>query len=55
MLATTGWSTRVHYLADLGTEGSVRDRPLLLDEPQTAQPGPQDDPGPAGAARAEPR
>jgi protein TonB len=37
----------VHYLADLGTEGSVRDRPLLLDEPQTAQPAPENDPGPA--------
>jgi periplasmic protein TonB len=47
VLATTGWSTRVHYLADLGTTGSVGDRPLLLDEPQPVQPGPQDDPGPA--------
>jgi periplasmic protein TonB len=47
VLATTGWSTRVHYLADLGTTGSVGDRPLLLDEPQAVQPGPQDDPGPA--------
>jgi len=47
VLTTTGWSTRVHYLADLGTSGGVRDRPLLLDEPQTAQPGPEDDPGPA--------
>ena len=47
VLVTSGWSTRVHYLADLGTEGSVRDRPLLLDEPQTAQPAPEDNPGPA--------
>jgi protein TonB len=47
VLITSGWSTRVLYLADLGTEGSVRDRPLLLDQPQTAQPGPEDDPGPA--------
>ncbi|HEX7199847.1 MAG TPA: TonB family protein, partial [Dongiaceae bacterium] len=47
VLVTSGWSTRVHYLADLGTEGGVRDRPLLLDTPQTAQPGPEDDPGPA--------
>jgi protein TonB len=47
VLTTTGWSTRVHYLADLGTSGGVRDRPLLLDEPETAQPGPDDDPGPA--------
>ena len=47
VLTTTGWSTRVLYLAELGTSGGVRDRPLLLDEPQTAQPGPEDDPGPA--------
>jgi periplasmic protein TonB len=46
VLATTGWSTRVRYLADLGTEGSMSERPLLLDAPQTTQPGPQDDPGP---------
>jgi len=47
VLTTTGWSTRVHYLADLGTTGGQLDRPLLLDAPQTAQPGPEDDPGPA--------
>jgi protein TonB len=47
VLTTTGWSTRVHYLADLGTAGTMLDRPLLLDTPQTAQPGPADDPGPA--------
>ena len=47
VLTTTGWSTRVHYLADLGASGGSLDRPLLLDSPQTAQPGPDDDPGPA--------
>ena len=47
VLTTSGWSTRVHYLADLGTAGSGLERPLLLDTPQTAQPGPQDDAGPA--------
>lgn len=47
VLTTTGWSTRVRYLADLGTAGAMLDRPLLLDAPQTAQPGPEDDPGPA--------
>jgi protein TonB len=47
VLTTSGWSTRVRYLADLGTSGGVRDLPLLLDQPQTAQPGPEDDPGPA--------
>src|ERR1700751_5350734 len=30
VLSTTGWSTRVHYLADLGTEGGVRGRAVLL-------------------------
>jgi protein TonB len=47
VLTTTGWSTRVLYLGDLGSNGSVLDLPLLLDSPQTAQPGPEDDPGPA--------
>jgi periplasmic protein TonB len=47
VLATSGWSTRVRYLADLGSTGSVSDRPLLLDAPQATEPGPQDDPGPA--------
>ncbi|MBV8403299.1 MAG: energy transducer TonB [Gammaproteobacteria bacterium] len=47
VVATTGWSTRVHYLADLGASGATLDRPLLLDVPQTAQPGPEDDPGAA--------
>jgi periplasmic protein TonB len=47
VLVTSGWSTRVHYLADLGTEGSARDRPLLLDQPEATEPAPEDDPGPA--------
>jgi periplasmic protein TonB len=47
VLTTSGWSTQVRYLADLGSNGSVLERPLLLDAPQTAQPGPEDDPGPA--------
>ncbi len=47
VLTTTGWSTSIHYLADLGTAGAMLDRPLLLDAPQTAQPGPEDDTGPA--------
>ena len=47
VVTTAGWSTRIHYLADLGTTGSLRDRPLLLDEPQATQPGPEDDSGPA--------
>ncbi len=47
VLTTTGWSTSIQYLADLGTAGTRLDRPLLLDAPQTAQPGPEDDTGPA--------
>ena len=47
VLTTSGWSTRVHYPADLGNDGSMLERPLLLDAPQTAEPSPQDDPGPA--------
>ena len=47
VLATTAWVTDVRYLADTGTPGSQRDRPLLIEEPPFAQPGPADEPGPA--------
>jgi protein TonB len=47
VLTTTAWTTDVRYLADTGTTGTVRDRPLLVDEPQTVTPGPQDEQGPA--------
>ena len=47
VLTTTAWSTNVRYLADAGSAGSVRDRPLLIDAPATAQPGPEDEQGPA--------
>ena len=46
VLATTAWVTEVRYLADAGSTGSQRNRPLLIDEPPAAQPGP-DEPGPA--------
>ena len=46
LLTTTAWVTEVRYLADLGSTGSQRDRPLLIDEPPTTQPGPEE-PGPA--------
>jgi protein TonB len=46
VLATTAWVTEVRYLADTGSAGSQRNRPLLVDEPPAAQPGP-DEPGPA--------
>ena len=47
VLTTSGWSTQVRYVADLGSDGSLLERPLLLDAPETAQPAPEDDPGPA--------
>jgi periplasmic protein TonB len=47
VLTTSGWSTRVVYLADTGAGGSTRDKPLLIDDPKNAQPAPQDDNGPA--------
>jgi protein TonB len=47
VLTTTAWTTDVRYLADTGSTGTVRDKPLLIDEPPTAQPGPEDEQGPA--------
>jgi protein TonB len=47
VLTTTGWSSRVQYLADEGSTGRSNDRPLLLDRQASEQPGPEDDQGPA--------
>jgi periplasmic protein TonB len=47
VLTTTAWNTEVRYVADLGDTGALRNRPLLLDQPTTAQPGPEDEQGPA--------
>ena len=46
VLSTIGWSTRIRYLAEEGGEGSQHDKPLLFDQPQSAEPGP-DEEGPA--------
>ena len=46
VLSTVGWSTSIRYLADEGGEGSTHDKPLLFEQPQTAEPGP-DEAGPA--------
>ncbi len=46
VLSTIGWSTSIRYLTDEGGAGSSRDKPLLLDQPQSAEPGPDED-GPA--------
>ena len=47
VLTTSAWTTDVRYLAETGHTGSVRDKPLLIDAVPTAQPGPQDEQGPA--------
>jgi protein TonB len=47
VLTTTGWSSRVQYVADEGSTGHSNDRPLLLDQQVSEQPGPEDDQGPA--------
>jgi periplasmic protein TonB len=47
VLTTTGWSSHVQYLADEGSTGHSNDRPLLLDQEVSQQPGPEDDQGPA--------
>jgi protein TonB len=47
VLTTVAWNTDVRYLTDEGSSGAVRERPLLIDEPPVAQPGPQDEEGAA--------
>ena len=40
-------TSSVQYLADAGEQGDPNDRPLLLDQQTSNQPGPEDDQGPA--------
>src|SRR5256886_9288876 len=47
ILTTVAWNTDGRYLTDAGSSRAVRDQPLLVDEPPVAQPGPQDEEGPA--------
>jgi periplasmic protein TonB len=47
ILTTVAWNTDVRYLTDAGSSHAARDRPLLIDEPPVAQPGPHDEEGPA--------
>jgi periplasmic protein TonB len=47
VITTTGWSTEVHYLAEAGNAGSSPDQPLLLEQQNANQPGPEDENGPA--------
>jgi len=45
VLTTSAWSTEVRYLpVEEGSSGTVQNRPLLVDTPPSAQPGPEDDP-----------
>jgi protein TonB len=47
VLTTTAWKARIQYLADEGASGDSKNRPLLLDQQTSEQPGPEDDQGPA--------
>jgi len=43
VLTTVAWNTDVRYLTDAGSTGAAHERPLLVDEPPVAQPGPQNE------------
>ena len=47
VLTTSAWNVRVRYLAPPGSAGSAKNRPVLLQQQPTDQPGPQDENGPA--------
>ena len=47
VLTTSAWNTDVRYVADLGSTGLERNRPLLLDQTPVEPPGPEDEQGPA--------
>jgi periplasmic protein TonB len=47
VLTTSAWNTEVRYVADTGATGTAHELPLLIDQPQVAEPAPEDDPGPA--------
>jgi protein TonB len=56
VLTTVAWNTDVRYVADEGAASAPLERPLLVDAPPVAQPGPSDEEGPAklrGPARDE--
>jgi periplasmic protein TonB len=42
LLTTSAWNTDVRYIGEVGSTGTVHDRPLLVDAPN-AQPGPEAD------------
>jgi len=47
VISTTAWHAEVRYLADTGNAGVAQNRPLLLQEQNSSQPGPEDENGPA--------
>ncbi len=47
VLTSTGWNIHVQYLADEGSTGTSRERPLLLQQQTSEHPGLEDDEGPA--------
>jgi periplasmic protein TonB len=47
VVTTTGWSTEIRYLAETGNAGNAPDQPLLLEQQNANQPGPEDENGPA--------
>ena len=46
VITTSGWSTVVHYLTDLGSAGSAAEQPMLINQQASDQPGPDDEAGP---------
>lgn len=46
VLTTSAWSTVVDYLTDEGSSGTSAEQPMLLDQQESAQPGPDDESGP---------
>jgi protein TonB len=47
VITTTGWNVHVQYLAKAGDAGTSSDRPMLLEQQNSRQPGPEDENGPA--------
>jgi periplasmic protein TonB len=47
VISTTAWHAEIHYLADNGNAGVSPDQPLLLEQQNSNQPGPEDENGPA--------
>ena len=46
VLVTSGWSTIVHYLTDVGGAGSAVEQPMRIDQQASDQPGADDETGP---------